>query len=85
MSLYKDKDIPELYWIKHRHDDDDQFLDYEEKILIDSLSKHNGANEDLWEYIKLMQKGIYLIYDQINVFKNWNNYTVDKYYYKHKN
>lgn len=84
MPLYKDQFIEEVYWLNHRHDDDKDYLDYEDKILTQSLSKHNGSNEFLSGYITRMQKGMYLMYDQINVFKNFYNYTVDKYYYKHK-
>ena len=47
--LYNRKDVPELNYLKHRHDDFDQFVDYEKTILNSSLSPYMYEN-DLFDF-----------------------------------
>lgn len=81
--LYERKDIPELHKLKHRHDDNDQFVNYEKKILNSSLSPYMYENDLMNSWLNKMQPLTSLLFDQINVVKNFKNYVVDKYYYKH--
>jgi len=81
--LYQRKDIPELHYMMHRHDDNDQYVDYEKKILNSSLSPYIYENDLMSAWLNRMQPLVSLMVDQMNVMKNFKNYMVDKYYYKH--
>jgi len=81
--LYQRKDIPELHYMMHRHDDNDQYVDYEKKILNSSLSPYIYENDLMNSWLNKMQPLVSLMVDQMNVMKNFKNYMVDKYYYKH--
>jgi hypothetical protein len=81
--LYQRKDIPELHYMMHRHDDNDQYVDYEKKILNSSLSPYIYENDLMSTWLNRMQPLVSLMVDQMNVMKNFKNYMVDKYYYKH--
>ena len=54
-------------------------------ILISKVSPNLLGNKKMYSFILYLQKIVYLFYDNVNIIKNWKNYTVDKYYYKHKN
>lgn len=81
--LYQRKQIKELYDLKHRHDDNDQFVDYENKILDNSLSPYMYKNDLMNSWLKKMQPLLSILFDQMNIIKNWRNYIVDKDYYQH--
>ncbi len=81
--LYERKDIPELHRLKHIHDNNDQYVDYEKKILNSSLSPHMYENDLMFNWLNRMQPLVSILFDQMNVLKNLKNWTVDKYYYKH--
>lgn len=81
--LYQRKQIKEMYDIKHRHDDNDQFVDYEKQILDNSLSPYIYKNDLMNSWLKKMQPLLSLLFDQMNIVKNWRNYIVDKDYYQH--
>lgn len=81
--LYNKKDLPELNYMKHRHDNNDQYVDYEKEILDSSLSPYMYENDLMRTFLKKMQPLVSILFDQMNVIKNFKNYTVDKYYYKH--
>jgi hypothetical protein len=81
--LYNRKDVPELNYLKHRHDDFDQFVDYEKTILNSSLSPYMYENDLMLSWLNKMQPLVSILFDQMNVMKNFKNYMVDKYYYKH--
>jgi hypothetical protein len=83
--LYKDNKIDVIYNLKHFHDDDNEFVDYEKDILTSKVSSNLLGNDKMFSFILHIQKIVYLFYDNVNIIKNWKNYTVDKYYYKHKN
>lgn len=82
--LYNRKDLPEIHFIKHLHDDNKDFVDYENMILDRTLSPHIYENDVMNTWLKKMQPLVALLFDQINVMKNFKNYMVDKYYYKHR-
>lgn len=80
--LYKDKELPELYHLKHLHDTKKD-IDFENNILKKSLSPILFMNKTMNDFILLIQKLITLKFDMFNIIKNWRNYNVDKYHYKH--
>ncbi len=81
--LYQRKQLPELYFMKHRHDDEDNFVDYEKQIFDSTLTPYIYNNDLMNSWLKKMQPLTSLLFDQMNVMKNFKNYMVDKYYYKH--
>lgn len=82
--LYDRKQLPELRYMKHRHDDDDSYFDYENELLDKSLSPYMYENDVMFGYLKRLQSLVSIVFDHTNLIKNFKNYTVDKYYYKHK-
>jgi len=81
--LIERKEIPELYFLKHRHDDFKDYVDYEKQILNSSLSPYMYENDMMNSWLNKMQPLVSLLFDQMNVVKNFKNYIVDKYHYKH--
>ena len=77
--------MEELYVLKHRHDDDKNFVDYEEDILNKTLSPKIYENERMFNFLDRLRKLVSILFDNYNIVKNFKNYNVDKYYYKHKN
>lgn len=81
---YEEQSIPELYYMKHRHDSDEDFIDYEKMILDKSISPYLYNNDRMNTFLTKLQRLISIFFDNVNIIKNFKNYTVDKYYYKHK-
>lgn len=81
--LFQRKDLPELFYIKHRHDSSDNHVEYEFKILDTTLSPYIYKNDFMNSWLKKMQPLVSLLFDQMNVMKNFKNYMVDKYEYRH--
>lgn len=81
--LYDKKQIPELNYMKHLHDDDTNYLFYENVILDKSLSPYMYENDTMNGFLKRMQPLVANLFDHMNIVKNFKNYMVDKYYYKH--
>ncbi len=80
--LYDRKQLTELNYIKHIHDDDDSYFDYEKNILDKSLSPYMYENDVMNGFLKKSQSLLSLLFDNMNVMKNFKNYLVDKYHYK---
>jgi hypothetical protein len=80
--LYQRKQLPELYYIKHRHDTDNDFVDYEKNILNKSLSPYMYENNMMNGFLTRLQPLVALLFDQMNIVKNFRNYMVDKDWYK---
>lgn len=80
--LYQRKQLPELYYMKHRHDTDNDFVDYEKKILNKSLSPYMYENNMMNGFLTRLQPLVALLFDQMNIVKNFKNYMVDKDWYK---
>lgn len=81
--LIEDKELPELYQMKHRHDSKDYYVDWGNNLLIKSLSPHLFKNDRMNAYLNKIQGMVSIMFDQHNIIKNFKNYIVDKYYYKH--
>ena len=43
--LYEKQNLPELYYIKHIHDDNKNFVNYEKTIFNNTLSPHMFEND----------------------------------------
>jgi hypothetical protein len=82
--LYERKQLPELHHIKHLYDDDTNFIKYDEKILDKSLSPYMFQNDLMNNWLKKMQPLVSILFDQMNIMKNWKNYMVDKYHYRQR-
>jgi hypothetical protein len=80
--LYDRTQLPELNYMKHRHDDNNEYVDYESMLLDSSLSPYMFQNNVMNGFLTSLQTLTSIVFDQMNVMKNWKNYTVDKYYYK---
>lgn len=76
--LYEDKQLPELFYMKHRHDNDESFVNYENKLLDKTLSPYLFNNSTMNSFLKRLQKLVSIMFDQFNVIKNFKNYIVDK-------
>lgn len=81
--LYESKELPELFYLKHRNDDNADYLDYEKKILNNTLSPYLFKNNQMSAFLTKLQPMLAMFFDQMNIMKNFQNYMVDKYYYKH--
>lgn len=81
--LHEEKEIPELYYMKHRHDDDKDWVDYENNMLDNMLSPYIYENDMMNGFLKRLQPLTAKLFDQVNIMKNFKNYVVDKYHYKH--
>jgi hypothetical protein len=82
---YKEQYLDEIYEIKHRHDDDKSFVDYEVDILNKTLSPKLFSNDRMFTFLDSLRLLVAKLFDNYNIIKNFKNYNVDKYYYKHKN
>jgi hypothetical protein len=82
---YEDQSLPEINYLKHRWDDDNKFISYEDKILNKTLSPYLFNNDLMNSFLNKLQRPISILFDNFNIIKNFKNYNVDKYYYKHKN
>lgn len=80
--LYKRKQLPELFYLRHRHDTDEDFVDYEKNILNKSLSPYMYENNMMNGFLTRLQPLVALLFDQMNIVKNFRNYMVDKDYFK---
>lgn len=83
--LYESKDIPELHKLKHRNDNQDNYVDYEKNILNNTLSPYLYNNKIMASFLDKLQPLVSIFFDKFNIVKNYRNYMVDKYYYKHSN
>jgi hypothetical protein len=78
--LYERKQLPELLYMKHVHDKyNSKYVKYDEIILDKTLSPHMFENNVMSTWLKIMQPLVALMFDQMNIMKNFKNYMVDKY------
>lgn len=81
---FEEQHIPELFFLKHRHDSEEDFVDYEKMILDKTLTPFIYNNDRVNNFLKLLQRPVTILFDNVNIIKNFKNFMVDKYYYKHK-
>lgn len=83
--LYERRQLPEIIYMKHLHDDDgNKFVKYDEVIFDNTLSPHMFENNVMSTWLKEMQPLVSLMFDQMNIMKNFKNYMVDKYHWKQR-
>lgn len=82
---YEEQSLPELHFMKHRHDDNKNFVDYQKSILDKTLSPYLFYNDLMYGFLKKLQRPVSILFDNMNIIKNFKNYNVDKYYHKHSN
>ena len=80
--LFDQQQLPQLRFMKHRHDKIEGYFEYENQILDLSLSPYMYKNDNMNIWLKKMQPLVSIMFDQVNVMRNFKNYMVDKYYYK---
>ncbi len=82
---FEEKDLPELHNMKHRYDSDTGYVDYEKNILIKTLTHYLFDNDVMNQFLTKLQRPVSILFDNFNIIKNFKNFYVDKYFYKHKN
>lgn len=80
--LYRKKQLPEIYYMRHRHDNDNDYVDYENMLLDKTLTPYLYQNDTMNGFLKRLQPLVGLLFDQMNIVKNFKNYIVDKDWYK---
>jgi len=80
--LYRKKQLPELFYLKHLHDNDNDYVDYENMLLDKTLTPYLYQNDTMNGFLKKLQPLVGLLFDQMNIVKNFKNYIVDKDWYK---
>jgi len=83
--LYEKIHLPEILYMKHLHDDDDKkYVRYDQAIFDKTLSPHMFENDVMNTWLKKMQPLVSIMFDQMNIIKNFKNYMVDKYHWKQR-
>lgn len=80
--LVEKKELPEIYYMKHRHDSKEVRTN-ENNLLQKTLSPYLFNNNTMNYFLKLLQTLVYLLFDQVNLVRNFKNPTVDKYEFRH--
>ena len=81
MSLIEEKEIKELYQLKHHNDDYPKGFNYFSNILKKSLSPFIFKNDNINGFLLRLEPIVAGLFDNVNVIRNWKNWYVDK----HKN
>ncbi len=82
--LHDREQLPELRFMKQFHDDYRPNVNYENQLLKKSLSPYMYGNNTMNGFLDRLESMVSLIFDHMNLVKNFKNYMVDKYYYKHR-
>lgn len=82
--LYEQKQLPELRFMKTFHDDSGPNFNYERDILNKTLSPYMFQNITMFNFLDKLRPMLSLLFDQMNIVKNFKNYMVDKYHYKQR-
>lgn len=77
--LFKRRQLPELYYLKHRHDSEKDVVNYDDKILKKNLSSYLFNNNIMNGFLERLQPLLATMFDRMNIIKNFKNYIVDKY------
>jgi hypothetical protein len=84
--LERDKQIPELYDLKHRKDDiKNKGADYRNNLVSNTTSGYLINNDNLNDFMTWIQSMCSMIIQTNLVLRNFWNYDVDKYYDNHNN
>jgi hypothetical protein len=74
--LHEEREIPEIYYMKHRHDDDTEWTDYEKTMLDKMLSPYIYENDMMSAFAKKLQPLTAKLFDQMNIMKNYYIYLI---------
>ena len=58
---YEEQDLPELHYMKHRHDDDTDYVDYEKNILNKTLSAYLFNNDLMYNFLTKLQRPVSIL------------------------
>ena len=84
MSLEKDKQIQELYHLKHRNDKLlHENFPWQDNILKNTTTPYIWKNPVMNAFLTRIEKMLSLMVQKMAVARNWFNYTVPKYYNEH--
>lgn len=84
MGLQKDKELQELYYLKHRKDNLlHRHYPWEDNLLKNTTSTYIWKNPTMNTFLTKIEKTLVLMVEKMNVARNFFNYTVDKYYNDH--
>ena len=84
MGLEKDRQITELYELKHRHDSRRyRHYPWEDNLLKKTTSPYMWQNDIMNGYFLKIEKIAVLILEQMNFARNFFNFTVNKDYNDH--
>ena len=67
---YEDQYLPELYYMKHRNDSDNNSVDYENNILDKTLSPYLFGNNTMSDFLNLLKRPVAMLFDNFNIIKN---------------
>ena len=81
--IRKQKEIAELYDMKHFNDSYIKGYEYEDNLLENSVSKHLYDNEINSGFLYHLNRQVVLMTEQILILRNLKNFFVDKYYNDH--
>lgn len=77
--LHKRTQLPELYYMKNRHNTEGDTFNYTDKILEKSLTSYLFNNGLMRGFIERIQPLLSTMFDRMNIIKNFKNYNVEKY------
>lgn len=75
------KEIPELFYMKHRNDT--EYKTNENNLLDKSVSPHVYKNDTMNTFLKYLQNMVFVFFDQMHIIRNFKNPTVDKYEFRY--
>lgn len=82
--LYDEKQITELYNLKHMNDDKIHQPNYN-NFLRNFLSPVLYNNSNMRSYLDLLEKMVLLMIDEMNYVRNFYHTSVDKHYNEYNN
>lgn len=83
--IEKDMQIKELYDLKHINDNIESGFDYEENLIRNSFSNVMFQNNMTYNFLNKIKNLLIYSIEANLVARNWFNYTVNKYEYRHNN
>ena len=84
--IYKEKQNPELFQLKHMHDNQKYAsFDYENNSIFKSATPVVQRNKTMNQFLYKIQKLIAIWFDEMHYVRNFFNWRVDKHYDKHNN
>lgn len=83
--MYEDKQLPELYFLKHFNDNiKEKNFDYPNQLFRKTIPSYvYFSNDKITTFLNSVQKMVLIWFDNVNIIRNFRNYLVDKDYYGH--